>query len=291
MKKILITGSTSYIGKSFEAYMLKHKEYQVDTISVRNDQWRQCNFAQYDIVIHVAGLVHLIPKKMTCQLKEKYYQVNTKLAIDVANKAKTEGVKQFIFMSTMSIYGEIGKIGKDCVITKDTMPNPKNEYGRSKLRAENKISPMQTDDFTITILRPPMVYGSNCKGNYNGLVKAAKYSWIFPKVQNRRAMIYIDNLCEMIYQIVENNMSGIFMPQDRESISTSDIVKLIADANRRKICFTSIFNPVLKLCAGMIPMFNKVFGNLVYEHTLSTYDFEYQNVGVKAAISKIEMNK
>lgn len=156
MKKILITGAGSYIGTSFNNYMGQFKDkYKVDIIDLKNKSWCKKSFSGYDVVFHVAGIAHI---KETNENKDLYYKVNRDLTIEVARKAKKDKVKQFIFLSSMSVYGlEIG------IINKDTIPNPNTNYGKSKLEAEEGLNKLAASDFNVVILRPPMVYGACCK--------------------------------------------------------------------------------------------------------------------------------
>lgn len=167
MKRILITGKNSYIGSRFQEWLAKHPDkYKVDAISLRDESWKEKDFSEYDVVYHVAGIAH---RKETKENRELYYKVNRDLAYEVAKKSKQDGIKQFIFLSTMSVYGlESG------VIDEHTPLKPKSNYGKSKLQAEELIKPLEDDSFKIAILRPPMVYGKGCKGNYPRLAKLAK---------------------------------------------------------------------------------------------------------------------
>lgn len=163
MKSILITGKNSYIGSRFEEWLAKYPDkYKVDAISLRDESWKEKDFSEYDVVYHVAGIAH---RKETKENRELYYAVNRDLAYEVAKKSKQDGIKQFIFLSTMSVYGlESG------VIDEHTPLKPKSNYGKFKLQAEELIKPLEDDSFKIAILRPPMVYGKGCKGNYPRLV-------------------------------------------------------------------------------------------------------------------------
>lgn len=265
MKNILITGANSYIGTSFEKWLKKYPEkYKVDTIDMIGDRWRQKSFAGYDVVFHVAGIVHV---KETKKNKELYYKINRDLAYETANKAKEDGVKQFIFMSSMSVYGM-----QSGVINKDTPLNPKTSYGKSKLQAELLLGPMSNENFRISILRPPMVYGEGCKGNYSKLVKLVQKLPIFPDIDNIRSMLHIDNLCEFVRIIIDNEEFGLFFPQNDEYINTSELVKIISkEVHGKKIKLTKIFNPILKSLLNRVRIVNKVFGDLVYEKSMSDY--------------------
>lgn len=256
MKKILITGANSYIGTSFENYIKQWKdEYIVDTVDMIDGSWKGKDFSKYDVVFHVAGIAHI---KENIKNASLYYKVNRDLVYEVAKKAKIEGVKQFIFLSSMSVYGiETG------VISKNTVPAPKSNYGKSKLQAEELITPLQDSMFNIAVLRPPMIYGKGCKGNYVRLEKFALKSPIFPNIKNRRSMIYIDNLCKFVKQIIDDESKGVFLPQNDEYVCTSEMVKAIAEANGKKIYMTELFNPLLRVLK--VSTVNKVFGDLVYE--------------------------
>jgi len=267
MKKILITGANSYIGTSFQKWLEEQpKNYEVDTVDMIDSSWRDKDFSLYDVVFHVAGIAHVSSDP---KLEDLYYKVNRDLTIETAKKAKDEGVKQFIFMSSIIVYGD-SSIKKN-VIDKNTIPVPSNFYGKSKLEAEEGIKKLVDDQFKIVIIRPPMIYGKGSKGNYPKLSKAAQKLPVFPDIDNERSMLHIDNLCEFIRIMVDNEENGLFFPQNTEYVKTSDMVRLIAEAHGKRIKLTKIFNPVLRLMHG-ISVVNKVFGNLVYEKSMSEYD-------------------
>lgn len=267
MKSILITGKNSYIGSRFEEWLAKYPDkYKVDAISLRDESWKEKDFSEYDVVYHVAGIAH---RKETKENRELYYAVNRDLAYEVAKKSKQDGIKQFIFLSTMSVYGlESG------VIDEYTPLKPKSNYGKSKLQAEELIKPLEDDSFKIAILRPPMVYGKGCKGNYPRLAKLAKITPIFPDIDNKRSMIYIDNLSEFVRLLIDNSSNGLFLPQNKEYVKTSEMVKLIAEAHGKEIIMIKLFNPLLRILN--VSIVNKVFGDLTYNKDLSEYEDDYK---------------
>ena len=280
MKKILITGANSYIGTSVEKWLSRYPdEYLIDTIDMKTEEWKKKDFSPYDVVFHVAGIAHV---KETKKNKEIYYKVNRDLAYETAKKAKSEGVKQFIFLSTMSVYGL-----KEGVIDKNTPLHPKNNYGKSKLQAEALINPLDDASFTIAILRPPMIYGNGCKGNYPRLAKLAVKVPIFPDINNQRSMIYIDNLCEFIRLLIDNCSGGLFLPQNSDYIKTSEMVRLIADTHGKKVRLTKLFNPLLRILN--VSTVNKVFGNLVYDMRQSEYKNNYRVYDFIESIVKTEL--
>lgn len=266
MKRILITGKSSYVGRSLEKWLGNYPDrYSIDSISLRNDSWKEKDFSEYDVVFHVAGIAHIKESKENAPL---YYKVNRDLAYEVAQKAKVEGVKQFIFLSSMSVYGiEIGIIGKDSPL------KPRSNYGKSKLQAEELISAIEDDTFKVAILRPPMIYGKGCKGNYTRLANLAIKIPIFPDVDNKRSMIYIDNLSECVRLLIDDSKGGLFHPQNKEYVCTSEMVEMIAELHRTNIRMTKMFNVFLKLIP--INTVKKVFGDLVYDKKVDDYQTRY----------------
>lgn len=267
-KQILITGSKSYIGTSFQQYISKkngnmplHDQWHVTFVSVRNSEWKQMDFSKYDTILHVAGIVH---RKETEDMKPLYEQVNRDLTLELAKKAKAEGVKQFIFLSTMSVYGVV--TGK---ITEDTPLSPVNNYGRSKLEAEAGLQKLASEAFVVSIVRPPMIYGKDCTGNYALLSKLAKKIPVFPKVANERSMLYIDNLSEFLYRLADRRQGGIFCPQNRHYVNTSDMVARIAESYGKPMLLIPGFGWLIRLMAKKITLFAKVFGSLTYEQAMS----------------------
>lgn len=288
MKKILITGANSYIGTSFEKYMAEWPDkYQIDTVDMIDGTWREKDFSAYDIIYHVAGIAHSDNGKISSE-KEKFYRsVNTDLTIEVAKKAKKEGVKQFIFMSSAIVYGESGKIGKRKMITKDTPYNPANCYGDSKVQAELGILPLSCESFKVVILRPPMIYGKGSKGNFPQLEKFAKLPF-FPYVKNERSMLYIGNLVEFVRLMIENEEIGIFHPQNKEYSNTSELVKMIGKVKGKKVCLIKGFGWILKIMSLFTGLVNKAFGNLTYDQEISKYKEEYTNYSLIKSIELTE---
>ena len=292
--KVLITGAESYVGTSFEAYVAKHyrEHFLIDTLDMRDSSWKNVNFSKYDTIFHVAGLAHADVGRVTEETKAKYYAVNTDLAIETAKKAKEDGVKQFIFMSSSIIYGDSAPFGKRKRITRNTQPSPANFYGDSKWQADKAIRELDTEDFFVVVLRPPMIYGKGSKGNYPVLAKLAKTLPIFPDIKNERSMLFIDNLSEFLCQIMIRKERGIFWPQNAEYSNTSELVKWIAEVNKHRILISKFWNTGIKLASklpgGFKGLTNKAFGNMVYDKELSSYDFEYQLITLKDSIKRTE---
>lgn len=279
-KNVLITGKNSYIGTSLENWLMrKPDKYKVDTVDMKDGSWKEKDFSEYDVVFHVAGIAHI---KETSDNQNLYYKVNRDLAYETAQKAKQDDVEQFIFLSSMSVYGI-----ENGVINRDTPLNPNSTYGKSKIEAEELINKLQDDSFIVATLRPPMVYGKGCRGNYPRLVGLALKTPIFPKVDNKRSMIYIDNLSEFVKQLIDNRNGGLFFPQNADYVNTSEMVRLIAEVHGKRVIMTKLFNPLLRLLN--VSTVNKVFGDLVYDMSISEYDANYAIIDFNNSIVKTEV--
>lgn len=281
MKKILITGEGSYIGTSFEKWVSRWPEkYQVDTIDIRGNEWKEKPFGTFDVIYHIAAIVHVKENDT-----EKYFSVNRDLAVEVAKKAKAEGVRQFIFLSTMGVYGvETG------FIDEKTKSNPKTPYAESKLEAEGLLSELADDIFKVATLRPPIVYGKDCKGNYHRLAGMALKAPVFPKIKNERSMIYIDNLSEFLRLVIDKELRGLFFPQNKNYVNTTELVQLIAKVHGKELKTTRLFNPLLSLGIKMSETFSKVFGSFVYDRTLlgGPEELEYETCSFDESIERTE---
>lgn len=310
---ILITGAHSYVGEQVEHYLEEYnqklysdyptsKRYVIDTISLFGEEWKKIDFSSYDVVFHVAGIAHqddntkgmkkvfhgTDSQNKEDSLEEKYYAVNRDLAIACAKKAKAEGVKQFIFMSSMIVYSGIKQ---DCITLKTPM-KAKNYYGDSKLQADLALQELQSDKFNVVILRPPMIYGEGCKGNYPKMVKLAKWLPLFPEVKNRRSMLYIGNLAEFVRLMIENKERGVFFPQNKEYVDTGEMIREIARVHHWtciSIPGTRKFVEALQSMPGKIGILGKkAFSSKYYREDCSWYIEDYQIFSFKESIRRTE---
>ncbi|MBR5125409.1 MAG: NAD-dependent epimerase/dehydratase family protein [Oscillospiraceae bacterium] len=257
MKRILVTGAGSYIGTSFVDYLSRFPgQYEAVVLDMIGDGWKTADFSGFDAVYHVAGIAHIRETEENAGL---YYAVNRDLAVETARKAKKSGVPQFVFLSSMSVYG----MEEGC-ITRQTEPNPRTNYGKSKLQAEAGLKELADDHFRIAVLRPPMVYGEGCKGNYQSLVKFAKIMPFFPDYPNKRSMIHVDVLSDTVKTIVDSGAEGLFLPQDPEYVCTCHMVRDIAAGTGKKLKLLKILNPAVSLAKRFTAMGRKAFGDLYY---------------------------
>lgn len=285
MKKVLITGSGSYVGESVRKYMLTTApgEFEIDAVDTMNDAWKKADFARYDVVYHVAGIAHV---NADPKMEPLYYKVNRDLTIDVAKAAKDAGVRQFIFMSSQIVFHESQSL-KTEVLTKETKVNPNGFYGDSKLQAEIGLHKLESDCFKVCILRPCMIYGPNAKGNFPRLAKLATKVPVFPCWHNKRSMIYIDNLAEFVKQAVMRELSGTFYPQNRELADTVEIIRFFAKEVGHKVWITRSLNPFVWLGSFVLQPINKMFATYYYDPSMSKMDFDYQLVSFEDSLKKV----
>ena len=324
MKRILITGANSFVGTNVERWLMRQPDcYQVDTVDTMNDAWKQADFSRYDVVFHVAGIAHVDPKPEMAPL---YYKVNRDLAIEVAKCARDKGVKQFIYMSSGIVY-KVSKSLKGDVRTPDTIPNPNDFYGDSKLQAERGVvnvnlnadgnpnpnpnvnlnlnpnlngdgnldgdcdlnGDLNGDGMKVCILRPPMIYGPGSKGYFLRLGWLATKTPGFPEWHNKRSMLYIDNLAEFVRQIIDREMSGTFFPQNAELVDTVEIVRYFAKKYHHRIWISRIFNPLVWLASFFLPQVPKMFADCYYVPEMSKYEFDYQIVSFEDSLKRLEI--
>lgn len=285
MKKILLIGVGGYIGGRFKEYMKRYSDYEISEVSSMNREWDKISFKGFDAVYNVSGLAHANARQST---EEQYYAVNGQLPIDVATKAKKEGVPTFIQMSSMIVYGNMSPLGKQKIITKETIPIPPTIYGKSKMIAENGLHNLEDIEFHVAIIRPPLIYSENARDNFPKLVFFAKTMPLFPDLKNQQSMLYVDNLCELVHLIIENNQGGTYYPQQEVYIETSKIVSDIAKAVGNHMWQTKIFNPFLRLLSKNIAIMQKAFGSITYDMNISNhFEGKYRVVSYEESIARI----
>ncbi len=262
MKRVLIAGAGSYIGQRLAAWLAAAPEaFEAQTLSLRGDGWKAFDFSVFDTVVLAAGIAH---QKETPENAPLYDAVNRALASEAAAAAKRAGVKQFIFLSSMSVYGlTTGRI------TAKTVPAPNTAYGKSKLAAERELNALADDRFRVAVLRPPMVYGKGCRGNYPKLSALIRKTPVFPRVRNERSMIYIDTLCAFLAALIESGEGGLYFPQNRAYVDTGELAAQIALAHGKRLWRPRGAGWLLTLLAKRVGAFGKVFGTLTFDQSMS----------------------
>lgn len=284
MLKVLITGAGSYVGESVRKYILSTtSDFEIDAVDTMGENWKKADYSKYDVVYHVAGIAHV---NADPKLESLYYRVNRDLTIEVAKQAKGAGVKQFIFMSSQIVFHESQSLMPE-ILTKNTKENPNGFYGDSKFQAEKGLHELECDTFKISILRPPMIYGPNAKGNFSRLAVLACKTPMFPAYHNKRSILYIDNLAEFVKQVILRGMSGTFYPQNRELSDTVEIIRYFAKESDHKIWITSFFNPFVSVGSHFLQPINKMFATYYYDPEMSKMEFDYQLVSFEDSLKRV----
>lgn len=266
---ILLTGSNGFIGSYFKNHY--SHIHQIATFSFLNESLDNLDLKATAVVVHLSAVVH----QMGWVSKEDYEKINVTQTLELAKKAKQSGVKHFIFMSTVKVYGEETR----SVYREDSVCTPEDEYGNSKLKAEEELQKLADDTFKVSIIRTPIVYGKGVKANILNLINLVNRVPILPfaNIHNRRSMVYVGNLCAIINRIIEVGKSGIFLASDERALSTTEFVQLIASALNKKVFLLSVpFFPLL--LKKIKPSFYKrLYKNLEVDNTFTKKELEFSN--------------
>lgn len=264
---ILIIGKNSYIGNHIDEWLSRygHKVAQLDVLT---EDWKNYDYSPFDAIVHVAGIVH----RPDCKDWELYKRVNTDMPVKIATMAKEQGVKQYIYFSTMGVYQANKKLGASVVDeTTPLLSNSSSFYGMSKLMAEEALAKLQEEGFSVAFVRPPSVYGKGCKGGYiTGFKKIAQMLPVIPRAYENacQSFIYIDNLSECVRLIVENHLSGVFCPQDDEIPNANRLLEVICKGIGKTYRSSRLLGICLQLLR-FIPLVKKAYGGIEYSRTLS----------------------
>jgi nucleoside-diphosphate-sugar epimerase len=290
MKRILITGTNSFVGRNFIKYS---KFNNIDEISLFDNKPEEINFSAYDIIIHLVAIVHQTIKIP----EEQYMKVNCDLCLEVAKLAKKSGVKQFIFLSTVKVYGKFLKDYSHWNEKSTCFPD--DSYGKSKYAAEIALKSLNDDNFTVSIVRTPLVYGEGVKANMLSIIKLVRHSYFLPfkGINNRRSFTSAENLVAFIDRIIEKRASGIFIAMDKDAISTTDLVLMISETLGKKIVLYKFPDFIIKAGIFLLPKyFDRLFGSFEMDNkeTLSILDFEppvSTRDGIKKLVQTIKDSK
>ena len=284
MKNIIILGKNSYLGESLYRWLQQYPDkYNVDIISTINYEWKKTDYSQYDTLVDFAGIAHI--NNITPDMKELFYSVNRDLTIEIGDFAKKHGIKHMIYFSSMNVYGDYC-----CNLKNRENVNPTSFYGDSKLQGDLGLDKLEDNSFHVAHIRPPFVYGKGCSGNYNSVSKIAKKLPVFPRYDNKKSMIYIDNLCEFVRLVIDTESYGIMTPQNKELVSTADLIKEISTTVKHGIWITRLFNWCIPLGMKISKQIRKAFINDFYELEMSDYfEFKYCIVDFKTSIKRTEL--
>ncbi len=296
MRQVCITGIHSYVGNALEQYLLslagQENAYEIRKVSLRQGVTEEVDFTHCDSVVHVAGIAHADISGVSDEEKAGYYAVNCDLAYETAKKAKEQGVGQFIYMSSVIVYGDSARVGRSRHITAKTPPAPSNFYGDSKWKAEQRLNTLQSESFRVAIVRAPMIYGAGSKGNFPLLCKFAKHLFIFPRVRNSRSMLYVENLSEFLRRLIDSGEGGLFFPQNAEYSVTSKLVQALRLEQGKRMYLSVLLGALVSVGAGLPGgagrVINKAFGSLTIDQALSNEKITgYQLYSLEESIRRI----
>ena len=282
MKKILLTGANGFIGSYFKKkYCTK---YNFKVFSFLHDDFQALNLSNCDVIVHLSALVH----QMDGASKGEYEKINVVQTIALAKKAKESGVQHFIFMSTVKVYGEETNIS----FTERSDCYPQDDYGKSKLKAENELKKLEESHFKVSIIRTPIVYGYGVKANLKSLINLVNKVPILPfgKIENRRNIVYIGNLAALMDTIIQKQKSGVFLASDDKSISATELIKLISKELNKKRYLIKI--PFFESLVKMIKpdLHKRLYLNLEVDNSITMETLNFKNKytveeGIKYMIS------
>ena len=261
MARILITGTNSFVGTNIRKYS---KYSEIDEISLFDINPEDIDFTGYDVVIHLVAIVH-----QTIKISEvEYFKINRDLCLEVAKFAKKAGVKQFVFLSTVKVYGKF--IKGYSFWNEKSQCFPDDAYGKSKYAAEIALKELNDSNFTVSIVRTPLVYGEGVKANMLSILKLIKKSQFLPfkNVNNRRSFTSAENLVAFIDRIIEKRASGIFIAMDKDAISTSELVMMISDTLGKKVRLFKMPELFVKIGIILLPkFFDRLYGSFEMDNT------------------------
>lgn len=271
LKNIVLTGSTGFVGSYFLEHQGNLNIVEADLIANKPED---ISLKGIDVVVHLAALVH----QMKGAPVEQYFKINRDLAYEMARHAKSKGIKQFIFLSTVKVYGEYTSEG--ILWDEDFICKPIDAYGKSKMEAEKLLMGLQDDEFNVVIIRCPLVYGEGVKGNMLRLIKMIDRLPVLPfkNIQNKRSMVYVGNLVAMVKKAIDLNASGIFLAKDNRDLSINDWVTGIARHLGESIRLFRVPSIILMLIKRLKPgLYNRLFGSLVLNNDKSLKKLRFAN--------------
>jgi nucleoside-diphosphate-sugar epimerase len=268
--KLSVTGASGFVGTNFKTYFVNSEIYEIDQLIQKVEE---TNFKGITSILHLSALVH----QMQGAPEKKYFEVNSDLAFDTAKKAKEEGVSHFLYMSTVKVYGEFTEEGQPW--TEDTPCHPLDPYGKSKLEGEQRVKSLADSNFTVSVVRTPLVYGPGVRANMFNLMKMVnKYPFVpFGNIHNKRSLTFVGNLCQLLHTILDQKKSGVFLASDGKPVSTTDLVKEISKASGKKKNVLPIPGMAQKMVHSLKPgIHRRLFGNLEIDNTKTCEILNYQ---------------
>lgn len=267
--KIVVTGASGFIGRHL-CLALTSSGHFVTTISRKTLSQSQTNnqinliadlesevnyegFLQgCDVVIHLAGLAHQVHGTT---YDSSYISSNEIATLNLAKASEQNGVKRFVFVSSIKVNGESTPIGSP--FTTFSTPNPSDAYGRSKLAAERGLMQIaNSTSLEVTIIRPPLVYGPGVRANFQDLISFVGKQIPLPlgRVRNKRSLIGVGNLVSLITKCIDHPgaINQTFLASDISDLSTPELIRQIAKSQNRRAYLLPVPMYLLRFGAKML---------------------------------------
>ncbi len=278
---ILITGSSGFVGGHLTQY-LKTKNIEYDCL-VRDKSNKQFKIPDNNIrvVIHLAGRAHVLNETSQSPYMD-FYQANCEFALKVAKAAYDQGMKRFIYVSSVGVYG------KSCsneLLSVSSELNPVEDYAKSKFEAELELKKISESlGFELVIVRPALVYGYDAPGNIERLLGLIyKYRTIpIAEKNNRRTFIYVDNLVQFLLVAASHpNAKGKIFNAADDGISTLTLISCLATGMGKKPFLFSLPRVLWKLLLGIIgkqKVYEQLFEDLKLDMSLAKRELDWSQV-------------
>ena len=270
MTKVLITGANSFVGTNFR----KFSQYtDIEEVSLFDTRPEDIEFSKYDVVLHLAAIVHQ-SKKIA---EAEYFRVNRDLCLRVAEQAKKRGIRQFVFLSTLKVYGEY--VNGSELRNEDSECFPDDAYGKSKYSAEIGLKKLEDKHFTVSIIRTPLVYGEGVKANMINLIRLIEILPLLPfgSVNNKRNFTFTENLVGYIDKIIERKSSGIFIAMDEYALSTTELVVYLSKYLGEKVRLFRLPLIFIHIGTFLIPSyFERLYGSLEFDNSKTKKELNFK---------------
>jgi len=275
MSSIFITGTSGFVGSNLKGFL------DASYIISEFNREKELNF-NANAVIHLAGKAHDL--KNTCT-PDEYYQVNTELTKKVFDAFLASEALLFITLSSVKAVAD----ELEGTLTEEHIPIPITHYGKSKLLAEQYILSKEIPKGKrVYILRPCMIHGPGNKGNLNLLYKLVSKSipWPLGAFENQRSFCSIDNLMFVVRELIEREdiPSGVYNVADDESLSTNELIGLIAQTQNRNQKIWKISQSLIQQIARLGDILHLPLNTERLQKLTSSY--VVSNAKIKAAIGK-----
>ena len=282
--RVLLTGANGFVGGHLYT-LLKSKGHEVRALTriadarygndnIACDLERTENLGSIvvgcDAIIHLAGRAHVMSDGKV-DASAAYESANTDVTRRLAECAANNGIRRFVFLSSIKVNGE--STPNDMPFTSKDAPHPHDQYGISKLRAEQELQRVAgSTAMDCVIIRTPLVYGLGVRANFASLIKLSVSGMPIPLggIRNRRSLISVQNLCSALYRAVsiEGPINATLLVSDGEDLSTPQLIRAIAHAHNVSpslFWFPVGVLKVLSMLIGKHGVYQRLCGSLVVD--------------------------